>query len=134
MCTGCEACCNICPMQVIEMTEIDRRFRYPIISDDRYIQCGKCKSAYPILKEVPQFQIFQKKVYGAWSNDAETKFKNTCGGIFSEIARTVLAAGEVVAGSAYSSNAEIEYILMRDEDGLAQLRQSKYADRTRKGY
>ena len=125
-CTACGACDNACPVQAIEMTEDQCGFRYPIIDEEKCIQCGRCKKVCPILKEIEQAHDFQKRVYAAWSKDGKTRFNSTSGGAFSEIARTVIAAGGAVAGAAYGSRFEVEHIVVWDEEGLLRLRQSKY--------
>lgn len=48
-CCGCEACAQICPMNIIEMRQDHEGFFYPsIIDEDRCIHCDRCKSICPL--------------------------------------------------------------------------------------
>ena len=39
-CTGCTACMNICPKGAITMAEDIDGFKYPVIDQDKCINCG----------------------------------------------------------------------------------------------
>ena len=41
-CTGCSACCDICPVNAITMQSNNEGFLYPNINEDICIKCGKC--------------------------------------------------------------------------------------------
>jgi ferredoxin len=42
LCTGCEACSNVCPVDAIAMLEDEEGFRYPHVDERLCIQCEKC--------------------------------------------------------------------------------------------
>lgn len=42
-CTGCTACLNICPKKAISMVEGQDGFKYPVIDQEKCIDCGLCK-------------------------------------------------------------------------------------------
>lgn len=43
-CCGCGACMNVCPKNAITMQEDEFGFVYPIIDNDKCIECGACFS------------------------------------------------------------------------------------------
>lgn len=47
MCTGCEACASVCPVQCIEMKVNEDGFYYPFINHDKCIECKKCIRTCP---------------------------------------------------------------------------------------
>lgn len=67
------------------------------------------------------------KAYAAWTKDAELRFNSTSGGIFSELAYSVLARGGFICGARYKESNAIEHDIVRSKEGVKKLRQSKYA-------
>ena len=67
------------------------------------------------------------KAYAAWSKDAELRFNSTSGGIFSELAYSVLARGGFICGARYNEENTIEHAVVENKEGVEKLRQSKYA-------
>lgn len=41
-CVGCYGCYNICPKKAIVMKEDEEGFRYPIVQQEKCIQCEAC--------------------------------------------------------------------------------------------
>lgn len=124
LCTGCGACTNICPQNIIEMKNDSRGFLYPHIVGE-CVECGKCKT-------VCNKRTKEKKkngdpvVYAAWSKDEEIRFLSTSGGIFSELALSVINMGGVISGAQYTETCLVEHGFASDLSGLNNFRQSKY--------
>jgi len=64
--------------------------------------------------------------FAAHSKNDETRFFSTSGGIFPELAKSVLAKNGVVVGAKYTSELLVEHIMVRDIKELKSLQQSKY--------
>lgn len=47
-CCGCTACYAVCSKNAISMVEDNEGFEYPVIDDDKCIQCNKCLKVCPI--------------------------------------------------------------------------------------
>lgn len=123
-CTACGACMNICPVQAISMEVDPYGFSQIKIADNLCIECGKCKSICPVAKSIAQKE---PRVYAAWSRDTDTRYHSTSGGIFSELARKVIAQGGVVYGAVYNNNNHlVHHEGVTSEAELKRLRQSKY--------
>ena len=47
-CCGCEACAQVCPKNIIVMSQDSEGFYYPVITnEDNCINCGRCKQQCP---------------------------------------------------------------------------------------
>ncbi|MBR6023086.1 MAG: Coenzyme F420 hydrogenase/dehydrogenase, beta subunit C-terminal domain [Kiritimatiellae bacterium] len=65
--------------------------------------------------------------FAARTRDEAVLKASSSGGVFTELARYVLAKGGVVAGAAWDRKTwQVEHRVVRDEAGLAELRGSKY--------
>jgi acetyltransferase-like isoleucine patch superfamily enzyme/coenzyme F420-reducing hydrogenase beta subunit len=127
-CTGCYACYNACPKECITMEADSEGFVYPKIDKAVCINCGVCSKACPAIspltietnKKIPD-------VYAAWSLDDDIRINSTSGGIFSELALSVLDEGGYVCGARYDDNHKIEHYIISKKEELTIIRQSKYA-------
>lgn len=126
-CTGCAACVNQCPADCISMQSDAEGFLYPVIEESKCIRCGKCKSSCSVLSVPIQPETERMPhCYAAWSKDDAIRFQSTSGGVFTHLARAVLAEGGCVAGARYRADHLVEHVLILDEAELEPLRQSKY--------
>ena len=50
-CTGCFACYNICPKQVIQMKEDEYGNIYPTVDEEKCVHCNLCKKTCPALNK-----------------------------------------------------------------------------------
>ena len=65
-------------------------------------------------------------VFAAWSKDANNRFCSTSGGIFTELANSIIANGGLVSGARYNSQMLVEHCLINNVKDIEQIRQSKY--------
>lgn len=64
--------------------------------------------------------------YVAWSVDASNREKSTSGGLFYEIAKSVLEMGGVVYGAVFSDEYSVVHVRSTDIDEVKKMRGSKY--------
>lgn len=122
-CTGCGACYNKCPKDAIEMREDREGFLFPSVLDN-CVSCGACQNACPVLKPVKVNGTPQ--CYAVWA-DRQTRLVSSSGGMFTVLARKILAEGGVVFGAVYGENYEtVEFAYATSEEELQPLRGSKY--------
>ena len=57
-CCGCTACYSICPILAIEMIYDEEGFEYPIINEEKCIECNRCLSVCSFKKEQKNKEIF----------------------------------------------------------------------------
>lgn len=127
-CTGCGLCENICHTAAISMTIDKEGFWYPTIDDDKCSRCDRCTKICPVSQEWSFSDQDRNpvKIYAAWSMDEEVRFHSTSGGIFSELALSVIEDGGVICGASYDESYSVKHILIDNETGLKRIRQSKY--------
>ena len=51
LCCGCGTCSLGCPQKCIQMIVDDEGFYKPVIDRQNCIECGRCKSLCPMLKQ-----------------------------------------------------------------------------------
>lgn len=122
-CTGCGACYNKCPKNAIKMKLDSEGFLFPEVQDD-CVSCGACQGACPVLNPVKLNS--SPRCYAVWA-DQETRKLSSSGGMFSIIARAILAKGGVVFGAVYSDDfSRVEFTYASTEEELQPIRGSKY--------
>ncbi len=99
-CTACTACFSICPYNCITMETDEEGFAYPIIDEDKCVDCGLCIKTCPS-KNNGKKNPFEQKAYIVQNIDDEIRCKSTSGGAFSAIAEKIISDGGVVFGAAY---------------------------------
>ncbi len=106
----------------------EKGFLHPRVNEDTCIACGKCVVKCPVEKRENKAILAPvKQVYAAYSRSEEIRYMSTSGGLFTELATSVLAAHGIVFGAAYDKDNKIVHTSVEKVEDLAKLRQSKYA-------
>ena len=125
-CTGCTACACACPKAASTMVSDEDSFRFPVVDPETCISCGLCEKNCPVVtprENLPK----EPTAYAVQSRDEDLRLASSSGGVFSEVAKTVLARGGAVFGAAYNDQFEVVHICAETEGELARLRGAKYA-------
>ncbi|MBE6464650.1 MAG: coenzyme F420 hydrogenase [Eggerthellaceae bacterium] len=96
-CCGCGACSCICPQQAISMRADESGFVFPVIDEDKCVQCGLCTETCAFQTQAIPNEL--QEVYVASSAITDIR-RSASGGIFAALAEQTLAAGGIVAGAA----------------------------------
>ncbi len=123
-CCGCGACYNKCPHNAIKMQYDDEGFLSPVIDLSRCTNCSQCVIACPAL--CTKYDNTCIDCYIAISNDEPERLKSSSGGVFSILARKVLAEGGYVAGTVLNKDFLADTIVTNNIEDLEALRGSKY--------
>ena len=125
LCSGCAACRAVCPKGAIDFVADAEGFSYPKIDAMRCVSCGKCRAACPVLnRDLPREP---QAVFAAVANDVEIRDQSSSGGMFTLLARNILAKGGVVFGAAWDCVTHtVRMVAARSEQELAGLCGSKY--------
>lgn len=123
-CNGCGLCSIVCPKQCIEMKEKHNGFLYPHVNKKDCIGCDLC------IKKCPEYSFIArekvKQVYAAKTRDRKLITESTSGGIFGELAKSILDAGGVVYGAAYVDVDVVRHQRISNISELYKLSGSKY--------
>ena len=124
LCTGCTACMNNCPKGAISFVEDKDGFKYPVIDQDKCIDCGLCKRTCPVLNTKKNNSI--NKCYAAYNKDLNERLNASSGSIFSLIANYILDNNGIVVGAAFDKDNHLKHIAVEKREDLGPLRKSKY--------
>lgn len=123
-CTGCFACAAKCPRHAISQYVDQEGFRYPVIDNDKCVACHLCEKTCPIISPISKHD--KGITYAAWSLNPEIRLKSSSGGLFSEIAISVINDGGIVVGASMDENGYVKHIIAEKASELSGMRGSKY--------
>lgn len=123
-CTGCMACCNSCAHQAIVVTEDVYGFRYPVIEENKCVDCGLCTSVCPV--NFPVGKRESLTVYAAYSRNNDDRMSSTSGGASSVFAQVINGRGGVVYGCVQKAYYKVKHARIENKDELYKLKGSKY--------
>lgn len=126
-CCGCEACAQVCPMQIIELSADSEGFLYPNIeSDQKCIDCKKCIKVCPVKSSIRHNLPIIAGFGGSMNNSQDIK-SSSSGGFATLISRRFIHDGGVVYGVRYSADFnKVVYSKATKEEQLEKFRSSKY--------
>lgn len=129
-CVGCETCSHVCNQNAVKMMPDSRGFLYPAIDREACNQCNACSNHCPVLNENTGggFNPYEEKVYAAWSKDRDLLQRSSSGGMFFEIAASILGDGGLVCGAVYREDYYgVRHIVADSLDDVRRMQGSKYS-------
>lgn len=124
-CTGCMACYSVCSNEAISIQTNNEGFYIPLIDESKCIQCHKCEISCPSLNPIPA-KSFSQYGYACWSKNFLTRKHSSSGGLFTEIATTVINRGGLVYGAAFDDDFKVVHTSINNLQDIPKLRGSKY--------
>lgn len=88
-CSGCSACVNICPVQIIEMLYDEEGFLYPEADMQKCIHCNQCVKSCPQVGDLAKINN-EFKLFAGSAIQEKTVLHGSSGGIFELIAKIFL--------------------------------------------
>ncbi|MCQ2049796.1 MAG: Coenzyme F420 hydrogenase/dehydrogenase, beta subunit C-terminal domain [Candidatus Saccharibacteria bacterium] len=128
ICSSCAACANICARQAISMQLDGEGFYRPVVDSSKCVECGACAKVCPWLNNVVNLNSSAEKprTVAALAKDDSVRKASSSGGIFTVLAKAILAEGGVVAGVAQMASGSFGHIVIDNIADLEKLRGSKY--------
>ena len=122
-CTACKACVSTCTRKCISMEKDSLDCPYPVIDQERCIECGLCKKVCPN-SNVLDYHVTQK-VLAAWSLNTETRKASASGGVAAELYKYAIENKWFSCG--VSINREISsFVEVNSFEDIKSVRNSKY--------
>ncbi len=125
-CTGCGACLAICPTRCIQMLPDSEGFFYPQISFDKCITCHLCDKVCPVNLKNSFFQVSDPRYMATSILDDIILKKSSSGGVFSILAKNMLAKGGYVCGCVFNEQMQAEHICSNNWDEVQRMQGAKY--------
>lgn len=124
LCTGCMACYNSCSHGAIGLEKDCCGFLYPVIDEQRCVNCGLCFSVCPV--NHPLERGVPKTVYAAYSKEEKDRKSSASGGASSILAQKMIEEGGTVYGCVQASYSDIRHRRIGQQNELYKIKGSKY--------
>ncbi len=126
-CCGCYSCQNICARNAIELKFNGEGFAYPVINQQRCIDCGACESVCPIFNSPKEEENEGQRGYLVQIKDDRIRKESTSGGSFTAIASWIIDQGGIVFGATLDIvKREVHHRWVDNREKLRLFRNSKY--------
>ena len=127
LCTGCGACSVQCPRQCISMRENEEGFFYPIIDDEKCVNCGLCIKICPSNEPTAVKNRNQSDKCFAFQNSNSAILQDSSsGGFFTAAAMSILSAGGIVYAVVMDDSFHAQHVRIENNEGIEDARKSKY--------
>ena len=124
-CTGCSACAETCPKDCIAMIPDGEGFLRPSIEKNLCVSCGLCQTVCPANNPI-QEEGKEPDAYAVRNRDEKIRKVSSSGGVFSALAKRILAQGGAVIGAGFDEEYMVIHKVCTSESELDELRRSKY--------
>lgn len=124
-CFGCRSCEQVCPKHCITIELTKEGFLYPVIEEEKCIQCGLCLKACPT-ERVLEHRNKPQHVWAFKNKNTEELLRSASGGAADVAVGIVISQGGVAYGAAYDEKLAVRHIEVDDEEGKEKLQSSKY--------
>lgn len=124
-CSGCGVCALKCTHKAIRMTPDEEGFMYPVINEDKCVNCALCQKVCHE-ENSSVLNVGEHRYYGMVLRDHTMLMKSSSGGAFSALC-SAMDEDAIICGSTFDENLKAHHLCVENnEDGINRLRKSKY--------
>lgn len=127
-CTGCGACCSICPKSCLKLGTDEYGFFYPIYDSNACIECHLCEKSCHVITPLESQTVNKENFNYYISNDHQTILNSSSGGAFTLFAEYVIQRKGIVFGSWYNREKKRLEVGNSDNVDWTLFRKSKYIE------
>ena len=127
-CSGCAACCSLCPQGAVYLQLDQAGFYAAQVDSEKCIHCGLClKVCSRYEDQIKGISLYDSRLYALQSSNKSVVRKCSSGGIAHEIAAYLIRSGWKAAGAVYNYDThQVEHRIVSREEDLYRLDGSKY--------
>nr|WP_122012510.1 Coenzyme F420 hydrogenase/dehydrogenase, beta subunit C-terminal domain [Maliibacterium massiliense] len=130
ICTGCNACVNICPAQCISIGPDREGFFYPHIDKTRCLGCHICEKHCPVFPESRKDRLSSSEAlpttYAAYNRNQAVRTSSSSGGLFFPLASSIIQQGGVVFGATFDAEFNVIHTHAETLQEIKQFQGAKY--------
>lgn len=104
----------------------DEGFIFPIVDEQRCINCNKCRENCPSLSGLTNNNYKEPITIGCWNKNQDTLKKSSSGGVFAAIAGDILKKDGVVVGCVMDKNLNVYHTIAKSSEEITEMHGSKY--------
>jgi len=126
-CCGCSACYSICPKEAIEMKPDALGFLYPVVTEDKCINCGLCEKVCAFKEEYDvSNNLTEPIVYAVRHKDMRQIETSRSGAAFIALSDWILEQNGVVYGAGYIGHFRVVHKRAQTKEERDEFKGSKY--------
>lgn len=127
-CCGCTACMNVCPKHAIIMEKDEEGFLYPVINQEKCVECGLCKKVCAFQNGYNiENRLKETEVYATKNKSDEVRMHSASGGMFYTMAKHVINKNGIVYGVVFNDEFHAIHTRTDNMDGVKKMMGSKYS-------
>lgn len=126
-CCGCTACASACPHDALAMVPDGMVFYYPLVDEDKCVDCGICVSKCQFNDHYNRYDNFEEPlVYAARSKQFSDLDKSQTGGLAFILSSSFTENGGIVCGATFDKPDHIIHSFAESSQACDKFRGSKY--------
>jgi len=126
-CCGCTACVSVCPIQAIVMKPNDVGFLYPVVDNEKCVECGLCEKVCNFKSDYNTKENFLKPLaYAVRHKDIHQIETSRSGAAFIALSDWILEKGGIVYGVGFLNHFVIAHKRAVNKKERDEFKGSKY--------